>query len=213
MKSKIIFSGFITITAFLILMWAVTVGATIRVMPLGDSITRGCCPLESGCDLGYRYPLYQKLAIEEAIYLNFVGSQKHPQDSCSLYGVPIDFDRDHEGYYGQTADEIYDNLYTYFGNNPPDIVLLHIGTNDIRDGQPISQIVSEVSGILNRIDTYESAYHRNVTVLLALIINSVPYNSTITQYNNALKVMAQNRINSGDDLIIVDMEHDAGIVY
>lgn len=186
------------------------------IMPLGDSITRGCCPEVRNCDLGYRLPLYRKL-IEANISVKFVGSQEHPdpQKNCEAKGVPIDFDKHHEGYYGKTADFISNNVYEYLENHPTNIVLLHIGTNDINiQKQDVSGIVDEVIQILDKIDDYENDNNTKITVILARICNKVPKSDTYTQYNNLLADKVHKRITkTGDDIHIVDMEVGANLVY
>ncbi|WP_454064057.1 GDSL-type esterase/lipase family protein [Candidatus Nitrospira salsa] len=178
-------------------------------MPLGDSLTKGCCPVPPpACDLGYRYSLYRKLSQANHV-VNFVGSQTHPQDDCASSDIPFDFDREHEGYYDKTADWVRDRVRVFLQANPAKIVLLHIGTNDLRSGQEPSDIVMEVSQLLDEIDQYSS----DVTVILALIINKVPISSIYTHYNTQLTAMAETRIANGDKLLVVDMENGADIDY
>jgi lysophospholipase L1-like esterase len=92
---------------------------------------------------------------------------------------------------------------------PADIVLLHIGTNDIHGN---NEDPDEVSDVLDEIYAADS----NVTVVLALIINGwSSYNKRdlISTFNSNVNVMAQTRILNGEDLIVVDMENGAGINY
>ncbi|GJL49551.1 MAG: hypothetical protein NPIRA01_07780 [Nitrospirales bacterium] len=93
--------------------------------------------------------------------------------------------------------------------NPAQIVLLHIGTNDLRSGQDPGEIVTEVNQILDEIDQYS----QDVTVILARIINKVPANTIYTHYNTQLAAMAETRIATGDKLLIIDMESGADINY
>jgi hypothetical protein len=92
-----------------------------------------------------------------------------------------------------------------FGN-PTDIVLLHIGTNDITDS---GEEVNEVNAILDEIYRYDS----NTCVIVARIINRVNYSQATTDFNNNVATMVQYRINLGDKLFLVDMENGAGIIY
>jgi lysophospholipase L1-like esterase len=167
---------------------------TIRIMPLGDSITQG------DSNGGYRQKLYLDLT-DAGFSIDFVGSLSSPSSPNPS------FDTDHEGHSGWHANQIEDNVYQWLVNNPTDIVLLHIGTNDITYGD---QNVSEVEGILDEIDRYEINYNQSVTVLLARIIlrtDNLVLNETTKDFNNAVVVMAQTRIANGDDIIIVDMEN------
>ena len=167
----------------------------VRVMPLGDSITEG---IGSTNDNGYRKPLYLEL-VDANWSIDFVGSQ-----------ISGDFaDPDHEGHAGWQANEILDGhpnepaagkLADWLVAHQPDIVLLHIGSNDITVG---GQDANEVSDILDEIDGYSD----DVTVILALIIDRQPHSPATTQFNIDVNNMAQNRIAAGDDIIIVDMEH------
>ncbi|MBN2020011.1 MAG: hypothetical protein JW749_07290 [Sedimentisphaerales bacterium] len=161
-----------------------------KIMPLGDSITRGVSG--SDFDWGYRKPLYDLLA-NGGYSFDFVGSTANG-----------DFpDPNHEGHDGWRADQILTYIEVWMATYQPDVVLLHIGTNDIIQG---NQDANEVNAILNVIDDYEAANNKVVTVIVALIINRVPYSSATTQYNNDVEIMASNRVAGGDDIIVVDME-------
>lgn len=126
-----------------VISWKDSNSAKHTIMPLGDSLTKGCCsvPLPT-CDLGYRHSLYLKLTQANHL-VKFVGSQSHPQDDCGSSNIPFDFDREHEGYYDKTADWIRDRVGALLQANPAKIVLLHIGTNDLRFGQDPGDIVTK----------------------------------------------------------------------
>jgi len=165
-------------------------GAEIRIMPLGNSITRGV----GSTDLnGYRKPLYQAL-MAAGYNFDFVGSQTDGN-------FP---DPDHEGHGGWHADttgtnDILGQVYNWLTANPADIVLLHIGTNDITVG---GEDANEVSDILDEIDRFST----DIKVILAFIIDRQTHSPATIQFNTDVNDMAQNRIATGDDIIIVDME-------
>jgi len=163
--------------------------AVVNIMPLGDSITAGW----------YRYHLWVLLTNGGYGNVNFVGSLTS-SDSMT-------YDQNHEGHWGWADNQIADNIYGWLQLNPPDIILLHIGTNAL-DTNP-----ADVQNILNIIDQYETNYSTHITVLLARIINRNPYSSTTTTFNNNVVAMANARISGGDDIIIVNMETGAGINY
>jgi lysophospholipase L1-like esterase len=172
-----------------------SVHSQIRIMPLGNSITRGVSG--STYHIGYRRALYQAL-VGAGHSVNFVGSQTD--------GYLTDFDRNHEGHDGWRADQIRDNISGWLTSNPADIVLLHIGTNDISQDQSVSSTVSEVNEILDRIDAKSTA----TVVFLARIINRndtvVSRITATTQYNESLQALANTRVAAGDLIFVVDQE-------
>jgi lysophospholipase L1-like esterase len=165
----------------------------VRLMPLGNSITDGAAG--STDDTGYRRALY--LALTGSGYaVDMVGSQAG--------GIPTDFQREHEGHGGWHANQIRDSIYTWLTANPADIVLLHIGTNDISGGD---EDVNEVRSILDSIDQFETDYGNPITVLLArIILRGDSKNPETIAFNDAVEAMALSRIASGDDIVVVDME-------
>ncbi|MGH8020452.1 MAG: MBG domain-containing protein [Opitutaceae bacterium] len=113
------------------------IAAPVRIMTLGDSITQGGDGLAS-----YRDPLIDRLNSEGySGKFQMVGGMSKTRDddpTSSVYaGHP-----NHEGHYGWRADEILDGnpaaipgsgsgkLSQWLSGYTPDVVLLHIGTND-----------------------------------------------------------------------------------
>ena len=219
MRSKVYFVGMI-VFIFLLAVSASPVGGVISIMPLGDSITKGS---SSGADpdddahrIAYRAELWHMLDTAE-YDVDFVGS-------LQAGGAIIpSFDPDHEGHGGGMADEIEDGIYNWLVANPADIILLHIGTNDIDESQDPALIAAEVSRILDEIDRYETDLSVDITVILALIINRWNYvcgsDSDTTDFNDNVDTMALDRINNSlnpaypDKIETVDMECGADIDY
>lgn len=108
---------------------APVVNPTIRIMPLGDSITAGTGSTDGN---GYRTPLWTKL--KEAGYnVDYVGNQTGAS-SASLG------DRDHEGhggwYLSNPEKGLLEHLDEWFSTiGDPHLVLLLAGTNDTGDGE------------------------------------------------------------------------------
>jgi lysophospholipase L1-like esterase len=206
LPTALLFLFFINITI------ASPVNAVIRIMPLGDSITlgnnSGASPDSADYWVAYRKALWELL--DAAGYdVDFVGSRDH--------GSALFADSQHEGWGGYYADQIRDEVYNWLDNYPADIILLHIGTNDIGVPQDPGAIAAEVNQILDEIARYEDENNVDITVILALIINRWNYicgnPSTTTTFNDDIYDMAQDRINSGDRIEIVDMECGADIDY
>jgi lysophospholipase L1-like esterase len=175
-----------------------------RIMPLGDSITVG---VQSTDFNGYRRPLALLLAKYK---VNFVGSMHWA-------GNP-DFDRDNEGHGGWKAGQIRDNVYNWLVANPADIVLLHIGTNDIVHNQKAEDIIIEIEQIVDEIHRYNS----NVVIILAQIINwadvrSIQYQET-SKLNNLIKKLSnkayvvnmEGALNYPDDFSDILHPNDSG---
>ena len=101
----------------------------VRIMPLGDSITYDMReadlrdPRPTSTRTGYRSHLWYML--QNANYqADFVGSQVAGQ------AINPPFDPDNEGHPGWTSLDIAERTYSYMITHQPNIVLLHIGTND-----------------------------------------------------------------------------------
>ena len=161
MKIKLFIVCIIFLNAFA----ALAVCTETRILPVGDSITAGVGDVQNNAIMvGYRKFLWDNLANNNYV-VDFVGSQ-NGGDAIS------GFDYNHEGHPGWTADMVADYIYQWLTDNPADIVLLHIGTNDIAQNYNIQTIVDNVDHILDLIDNYESMNNKQITVVLAKIINT-----------------------------------------
>ncbi|GGL06546.1 hypothetical protein GCM10012284_46020 [Mangrovihabitans endophyticus] len=96
-------------------------GRPVRIMPLGDSITAG---IGTATYDSYRRDLYDRL-VAAGVDVDFVGSQ-HAGTGA---------DNDHEGHSGWTIARIAGNVDGWLRRYRPDVVLLHLGTNDMRSDQ------------------------------------------------------------------------------
>ena len=190
---------------FLLILFTLSTQAAIRIMPLGDSITYDDTyadadnPRPASKRSGYRNYLWYRL-VDAGYDADFVGSQIAGQ------AIQPPFDPENEGHPGWTTYDIAEHTYDYMVNSQPDIVLLHIGTNDRTTTNP-----EGVTEILNNIDMYEANYNKHVKVFVALIIDRKEHDGRIEIFNRRLKEMLEQRISQGDDIVIVDMYHDAGL--
>ena len=182
----------------------------VEIMPLGDSITvgkySGTDPSDGADadDIGYRKDL-RDLLTGAGYSVDFVGSEVN--GSTYPFGDP-----QHEGHNGKTDDWIADNIYNnggddFLSQNPPDVILLHIGTNSLDTDE------SQVEDILDEINEYEIDTGRSVIVIVARIINQVSFNGTVTDFNDNVEGMVTDRPDYGTEVFMVDMEDGAGIIY
>lgn len=146
-----------------------------KIMLLGDSITKGVTG--STDNAGFRNDLAALLDAEGVSY-DFVGTQSDGSG----------FDTDHEGWNGYTADEILahssgENIDKWLPLDDPDIVLLHIGTNDISgDGEDVQVTTDEIAAILQKIKDYNP----NIKIILSSIIPRMDSKDDKTTSLNAL---------------------------
>jgi len=162
----------------------------VRIMPLGDSITQGNTERDS-----YRRPLYQRLVARETSF-DFVGSLRE-----NHLGPPPhpDFDLDHEGHWGWTADEVLAEIGAWAATARPQIVLLHLGSNDALRGQSHSETVDELAGIVETLRGVEP----RVTVLLARLIPSTNREGARIEELNARLPALVDRLDRRDSRVVL----------
>jgi hypothetical protein len=112
----------------------------LRIMPLGDSITQADSEHDS-----YRRPLFKTLELEDRS-VDFVGSL-----SSNYRGGPPrpDFDLDHEGHWGWRVDEILEEIGGWVEREEPDVLLVHLGSNDVFQDQSVSSTLDELARLID----------------------------------------------------------------
>ena len=141
-------------------------------MELGDSITEG---------FYYRTPL--DLRITAAVCrVDFVGSQNQPA------GAPGLLDPDHEGHGGFRADQIADGARAWAVATAPDVVLLHVGTNDFYQNQDVASTVTDVKRIVSEL----KAARPQVRIFIAQIIPGGGIEKKVSELNAAVVVLAED---------------------
>lgn len=141
------------LTCFLVAS-AASQNAAVRILPLGDSITKGVSG-PSTDDAGYRNDL-DSLLTAEGVAFDFVG----------VFSDGEGFDADHAGHDGFRADRLLPVVHSVLSATTPDVVLLHIGTNDVSGTQEPAGIRDEIAAILDEIQ----AFNPDIRILLASLI-------------------------------------------
>ena len=113
----------------------VSVSSPLRIMPLGDSITYG---VGTPAHDSYRSELQRRLAAA-GVDADFVGSQRSGTGP----------DRDNEGHPGWTIAQLAEHIDEWLADYEPDVILLHIGTNDMFGGTPGAS--AQLGALLDRI--------------------------------------------------------------
>ena len=166
----------------------------IKIMPLGDSITQGIHI--NSKNIGYRRDLYNLLK-SNGYQIDLVGSMHD--------GSVSDFDKDHEGHGGYRADQIRDSVYYWLSLNPPDIILLHVGTNDISQKETAYNVSIEIDQILDQIDLFELDNDYRIKVIVAKIINHFDYQENVMALNNYISSNVEDRFKDGDYIFLADI--------
>jgi lysophospholipase L1-like esterase len=137
----------------LLLLPGLILAQQFKIMPLGDSITEGywgSTPVG-----GYRDDLANMLQ-DEGVSFDFVGTLS---DYVNAYPR-------HEGHAGVATSFLVQNVKNYLQATQPDVVLLHIGTNDINEGNSAAAVKNQTDLLLTNIYNFDPT----VTVLVASII-------------------------------------------
>ena len=135
---------------------------TLKIMPLGDSITEGWMASlidhPEGDIAGYRGPLYTKL-VAAGYAVQFVGS------NTTFPGTLPASQIHHEGHSGwmisagtvgtESRDGLTDHINTWLGPSgvDPNVILLMIGTNDVRLNNQLATAPDRLSTLISKIST------------------------------------------------------------
>ncbi|SDG60721.1 mannan endo-1,4-beta-mannosidase [Lentzea fradiae] len=171
---------------------AVTASAApARIMALGDSITGS-----PGC---WRALLWRHLQ-ETGHDVDFVGSLPAP-------GCGFTYDGDNEGHGGILATNIVrDNrLPGWLASARPDVVLMHLGTNDVWSNVPASTIINAYTTMLGQM----RASNPSIKLLVAQIIPMTPANCSacaqrVVDLNNLIPGWARANSTAASPITVVD---------
>ncbi|MGK2955527.1 MAG: SGNH/GDSL hydrolase family protein [Solirubrobacterales bacterium] len=166
--------------------------APLRIMPLGDSNTDGF-----NVPGGYRIALEDGLNAD-GFAVDFVGS---------LSNGPSDLlDKDHEGHIGSTIDGLRAGVAGWLSANPADIVLLMIGTNDLKlgtttDGNPVAAS-QRLRALLVELTDLDVDLHVVVSTLPPQ--TSVVGGERTATFNEILPALVDDLRNGGRNVSLVD---------
>ncbi|MFQ5651655.1 MAG: tandem-95 repeat protein, partial [bacterium] len=162
---------------------------TIKVMPLGNSLTRGVTG--STDNAGYRNDLAELLD-GAGISYDFVGSLQNGTG----------FDNDHEGHSGFWADEVLADIDVWMRQNPPDMILFHIGTNDISSEQSNTSTIDEIGQNLDVIRNFDADI---ITLLAGIIPRKGSKDATTTALVERIKDLVTQRQAAGENVFYAGM--------
>ncbi len=162
---------------------------------MGDSITYG-----ASVPGGYREPLYQML-VQSGYNVRFVGNNTGNPAS----GMPAAA-LHHEGYSGWVISQLYNNVPNWLNNiDDPDIVLLHIGTNDSGAGDFANRI-DQLDNLIDLIAAKRPYAHIIATTLLTRTDNADRNNNIQTYFNPFVADRVSAHREKGQRVHFLDMD-------
>ena len=182
-------------------------GNPCKILPLGDSITYG---VNDEGNAGYRGPLFAS-AVAAGQKITFTGSLSNGPNTVSGQTFP----KNNEGHSGWGISEVtpYSNgvagiatripspAFDSSSGGVPNIVLLHIGTND-SGSFSATQMTSDLKGLLATI----TADAPDALLVVAQIIPlGYGTNDVIKAYNQAIPGLVQQLTTAGKHVVVVDM--------
>ena len=186
-------------------------------MPLGDSITRG-----KG---GSTWRLFLKDMLQQTgVDCLFVGSCPHAPN----YGAPwedaylaleeaLGNNIEHEGWGGLKISDLIENRdnpahpgYPEFTieelllNNPADIILLMIGTNDILNQYKLDRAPERLDNLIRKVTVNSSAHLLVSTIPPNYAGQETDLNAEVKLFNSQIPAIVNNRQSSGFKVSLVD---------
>ena len=182
-----------------------TNGDACRIMPLGDSITDGCCGGNTiSMGASYRLELF-RLAVAQHKSITFVGS--HSSGPDTIDGVP--FPKKQEGHPGWTIADgggrmgLQQQIVGWLAATPPDIVTLMIGTNDVDIQLDLANAPKRL-GVL--IDSITTAVPKALVVVAQIVpTTNDAENVRVQTFNAAIPGVVKTFADAGKHVTTVDM--------
>ena len=169
-----------------------TRAAATRIMPLGDSITGA-----PGC---WRALLWNRLQSSGYTNIDFVGTLG-PQN-CG-----VAHDGNNEGHAGYQAVNIanQNQLPGWLSATNPDIVMMHLGTNDIWGARSTSAIITAFGKLVDQM----RANNPNMKIIVAKILPMTPSNCSacyqrVVDLNAAIPAWASGKSTAQSPIVVVD---------
>jgi acyl-CoA thioesterase I len=172
--------------------------SAVKIMPLGDSITEG-----SQGHASYRFWLWKKLELA-GYQADFVGSRTgvYYSGGAPNQGPPLyaDFDTQHEGHSGWRTDQVLAQIGSWTPTYQPDVVLLHLGTNDMLQSHTVTETITRLGQIIDTIRVSRP----NVKFAMAKIIPSRVLNQNIQALNAQIPALAASKNTAQSPVVLVD---------
>jgi lysophospholipase L1-like esterase len=167
---------------------------TVRVMPLGDSITGS-----PGC---WRQLLWSRLQSTGYTGVDFVGTLNNSTSCGTAY------DGDNEGHGGFQATGILNNnqLPGWLSSSKPDVVMMQLATNDVWSNISTSSILTTFGGLVDQM----RANNPSMRVVVAQILPMNPSGCSecaqrVINLNAAIPAWAASKSTAASPITVVDL--------
>ncbi|MCQ2468396.1 MAG: GDSL-type esterase/lipase family protein [Ruminococcus sp.] len=190
---------------------------TVRIMPLGDSITDGFWT-----NGGYRKYLDYKLTEEGYSGIDFVGPQGSDKASFTYNGKNFEYDNNHAGYSGYTIKDINGGFFGklngitetlqkggYMEKYSPDIVLLQIGTNDVFNGhldgseQRLNELIDYILGKMSSSGVIFLSTIPDISTSVGMMDTNMQ--ADVDAFNKIVQGTADKYKSAGKNVVFVDI--------
>jgi hypothetical protein len=194
----IIKSAIVCVLSFLVLgNGSMLVGAKTKIMPLGDSITGTTC-----------YPpfLWEDLMQNGDTNVVYVGTLiTNGGQGVTCAGTP--YYQPNEGHSGWNSSQIAVGLPGWLQQTHPDIVVMHVGTNNFWNGASQSDITATLSDYTTMVNAMR-ADNPNVKIIVAQIIPMDYTAATLAASNaldDAIPSWANSKTTAQSPIVVVDL--------
>ncbi|KFX94360.1 hypothetical protein O988_06345 [Pseudogymnoascus sp. VKM F-3808] len=164
----------------------------LRILPLGDSITKGSLSSDGN---GYRNYLETKL-------LNYNSAAGTKVDMIGTLHDGSMADYHHEGHSGEFVENIINYWQKPFTAGP-NVVLIHVGTNNMDLNQQVGEAPGRYSNMLD--EMYVKLPDALIIVCKVIHSKNPNLNARADAFNAKLETMVQQRSDAGRSILLVDM--------
>lgn len=164
-------------------------GSRVKVMPMGDSITE-----VGGTAMGYKGYLLKKL-LAAGSRVDYVGSQV-------ASGPAALRDRDHEGHSGWQNSNFQSTAGGYVARYRPDVIVYHVGTNDIWSNIDANTAITRLRDVLTKI---YAAKPRTHVVLAKIVRMNVGKYAQRRRYNKQIPTVVNDFKATGRRISLADL--------
>jgi lysophospholipase L1-like esterase len=162
----------------------------LRILPIGDSITRGA---QSSDDNGYRQYLRNKLlAYDSTAHVDMIGTLRSGDMA----------DNNHEGHSGEYVEDIITYWQKPF-TAEPNVVLIHIGTNNMNQNHEVAKAPERMTAMIDEM----LVRLPDIVIVVAQVIHSkkASTNERSAAFNAKLKDIIKTRRDGGKHILFVDI--------